>query len=763
MCWRHCRPAVTPPEHLLVMINEGPLRTHFQTTLNLLRHFGPGWVMFRLGYALRKRSGALRRTLPTTSWDEQPLERFVSDDRLAEPDEYESYRRDVDRRFFFDVSLRETVADQFKVWDAGQSGPVVIAEALKQGVFRFFEHHEINLGLPPNWHHNPITGDEFPRDRHWTEIGDFAAGDIKLVWEPNRFAWVYPLVRAYWRTGDESYPQLFWELLEDWKATNPPQQGINWKCGQEVAIRSMACCFALYGFADSPATTPQHIASLAQLMAVSAMRIEKNLSYALSQQNNHGITEATALWTIGLLFPEFQDSQRWTQLARHSLEQQTRNLIDDDGAFSQHSVNYQRVMLDACLWAIRLGEVNHQPFSEEMWEKVISAGDFLWQLQDESSGRLPRYGQNDGALLLPLTNCGADDYQPVIQATALLNGHRRHESGSWDEASFWLHGPNSLSASVKGETRQDWHGAAGGYQILRAESGHIATRAPRYMYRPAHADALHVDLWWRGVNVAIDAGTYSYNAAAPWNNPLAGTACHNTVMVDGRDQMDRVGRFLWLPWLSGQRTAYAKSSDGSLTYWEGTHDGYQRLSDPVRHSRGIVRIGTDHWLVIDSLSSRGEHDYQLHWLLPDLPYVEDETHSLLRMETSAGAYQVAVASPSSMAMSLIRADDASSQGWFAPNYSDRQPALSLVYETTGTNVVIATLLGPMGGGVTVSDDQIDITTTEWSCRVDLVGTGTSSKTFCREISVEGSLKDRLTLEKPQPGTSESLLNAPTSS
>ena len=33
-------------------------------------------------------------------------------------------------------------------------------------------------------------------------------------------------------------------------------------------------------------------------------------------------------------------------------------------------------------------------------------------------------------------------------------------------------------------------------------------------------DQLHLDLWWRGLNIAQDAGTYLYNADPPWDNPL---------------------------------------------------------------------------------------------------------------------------------------------------------------------------------------------------------------------------------------------------
>src|SRR5205085_9101233 len=163
----------------------------------------------------------------------------------------------------------------------------IISEQLAQGRLRYFERATIHTGFPPDWHRNPFTGERAPGDQHWSRIGDFDCGDIKVIWEPSRFGFAYALCRAYWRTGDESYVELFWRAAEDWRAKNPPQQGPNWKCGQETSFRLMAWCFALYAFLDARATTAARIAQLAQMIAVSAERIAANFDYALSQRNNH--------------------------------------------------------------------------------------------------------------------------------------------------------------------------------------------------------------------------------------------------------------------------------------------------------------------------------------------------------------------------------------------------------------------------------------------------------------------------------------------
>ena len=108
--------------------NEGSLKAPLNTTVHLLRHFGPGWLMFRLGYAFRQRSGVLRRTLPATSWEDQPLSSFLHDPALAKPQAFAEHRRCADQAFFFDASSAATCREVFAKWDASGAGPVEIAD-----------------------------------------------------------------------------------------------------------------------------------------------------------------------------------------------------------------------------------------------------------------------------------------------------------------------------------------------------------------------------------------------------------------------------------------------------------------------------------------------------------------------------------------------------------------------------------------------------------------------------------------------------------
>jgi hypothetical protein len=687
----------------------------------LLRFLGFKWLFRRLRYLFRLRSGIMRREIPATEWSNKMLGDFLSEPQIAEENTYLSYRRTCAPTFFFSPSDCFRFRAYFPGWDRDGKSPLAETRQISEGMFRFFGNTVAQLGFPPDWHNNSLTGQKVPAEQHWSSIGDFDYGDIRIIWEPSRLGFVFDLARAYWRTGDEYFSGLFWSLVEDWREQNPPQQGPHWKCGQEISFRVMALCFGLYAFRDSSETSPERVANLAQMIAVSGERIEANIGYALNQKNNHGISEGLGLWTIGTLFPEFRRADRWCEQGRQVLEKLARELIYEDGSFVQHSVNYHRLMLHDYLWVLRLAELFNKPFSEELKERVRLAGLWLYQIQDEYTGCVPNYGQNDGALILPLNNCDWRDFRPVVQAIHYLTtGTLCYQSGPWDEDLLWLFGPAALDASIVPPERRDFFAQDGGYFTLRSRDSFLFTRCASFKHRPGQADMLHVDLWWKGQNIALDAGTFSYNAPDPWNNPLAHTKYHNTVMVDCRDQMERVKKFLWLPWVSG-RVRYAQYSHGQgLSYWEGEHDGYACLSASVSYRRGIIRLPDEYWIVVDCLHSEGTHNYRLHWLLNDFSLGGEEGSEQLLLETDNGEYSMQIIASQKVGYTAHRADQFSPDGWQAPSYYCRKPAISIASEVKGDSAWFITGFGPGEWGMDLKDDTLFLSSNSWQSQIDLL-------------------------------------------
>src|SRR6185503_7196639 len=103
--------------------------------------------------------------------------------------------------------------------------------------------------------------------------------------------------------------------LSDWSVTNPPYHGPNWKCGQEASIRVMHLLVGAILLGQAHAPEP----GLVALVAAHLQRIAPTMSYAIGQQNNHGTSEAAALFAGGDFLARAGDARglRWSALGRH--------------------------------------------------------------------------------------------------------------------------------------------------------------------------------------------------------------------------------------------------------------------------------------------------------------------------------------------------------------------------------------------------------------------------------------------------------------
>lgn len=634
----------------------------------LLRYFGLGWVVFRIFYMVKIRSGFLQRILPAYRWSERPLSYWLRDGIPTSPEAYVKWRSENSGNFFFD-----NVPLDFPF--ATTSNVILQADGILRGSWQYFTQNTYDIGMPPNWHLNPLTGQSISATRHWTQISDFDAGDIKFIWEPSRFSAVFTLVRAYAINQDPKYAEAFWMLINDWAIHNPPQLGPNWKCGQEATFRIMAWCFGLYAFKDH--ATPEQITQLIEMIAAHGERIEKNISYARSQNNNHGVSEGVGLWTIGILFPEFKRSSHWSKIGKRGIEEEIRKQVFADGSYSQYSFNYQRVMLHNAIWALRLGELNSHRLSDEIYARVASSSKFLLRVMDNISGCVPNHGGNDSALVLPLNSCDPKDFRPLIQtAHYLLN--KELLFNDINEDIYWLFGSDALESPISDNTMEHLENLSaeiGGYYTLRTIDSWMMIRCGDYHARPHHADQLHIDFWWKGINICCDAGTYLYNGDPPWQNGLDATRVHNTVCVDNKDQMTKYSRFLWLDW------SYGKVRHHDAMYWEGMHNGYMRLDSPVTHRRAI-KCFDNFWIIVDKLTSESAHNFRLHWLAPFLPH--QLTDNGVVLETTQGKFYIYF----SGTPKCISADPTTIDGWRSTTYAHKEPALSLNTEQIYKNEVV---------------------------------------------------------------------------
>jgi hypothetical protein len=323
--------------------------------------------------------------------------------------------------------------------------------------------------------------------------------------------------------------------------------------------------FEKFGF-----VTEKDKKNVIKMIEVCYKKVLSNFFYAhRCMKNNHTFSEILGLiigaWCCG--------DEVGVKKANELLDVEIRNQFKSDGGFTQYSFNYHRFTLQIIECVYKISEKTGVKITEI--ERLKNSALLLYQVQNDD-GDVPNYGSNDGALIFPVTSCGYRDFRPVINTIyALIEGKRLYENGKYDEELLWFGSNEKLSYENINQRASIFSDS--GYYILRHDQGFLMTSLQNFKSRPAHMDQLHIDLWHKGINVLCDSGTYSY--ASELGKNLSSTIGHNTVKVDGVEQMNKVGAFLVTNW--------TKRKD--VEYTEERFKGTMISSNGYKHTRSIEK------------------------------------------------------------------------------------------------------------------------------------------------------------------------------
>jgi hypothetical protein len=566
-------------------------------------------------------------------------------------------------------------SEEMRYWlSRGVDHLISEADEIEAGYVRLFAGSPVRLNLEPASAQN-----------HWAQSGMQPPGDIKLVWEPARFGWVYTLGRAFQISADERYAAVFWRNFEVFQAANPVNCGPNWVSAQEVAMRMTALVFGGHVFQNSPESTPKRMTELTTAIIQHARRIPPTMVYARAQNNNHLISEALGLYLAGILLESWPEAAHWRKMGWKWLNWAFQNQINLDGSYIQHSLNYHRLMLHLALVADMAIRRCSLSWPDSTKKKLALATRWYIAMLDPVSGAAPNLGHNDGACLLPLHPGGFRDHRATAQAAALaFFGAPYFQSGSWDELSAWL------GLAIKPHALLDLPMDYPGMNRLGNREEWATLRAVKYHSRPAHADQLQVELWHNGENLVLDPGSYSYNLDTPWDNGLISARVHNAPVIDGEEPMQRAGRFLWLSWDQARWITLDSQSDRRILAAERL--GYQKIG--IRHKRELSWVQEGVWKVVDELGELNktslEHELQLNWLLPDGEWSMTDNGFMLSISNLNIHVETHVSVRNQPPMlRLVRAGQVVHgpegkfplHGWYSPTYLAKQPALSLLIQT----------------------------------------------------------------------------------
>ncbi len=596
-------------------------------------------------------------------------------------------------------------------WPDAEKRIVESADRIRAGQFDLLGRKGLQFGSPPNWLLEPVAGITTPL-AHWSRIdylNPVIAGDKKVVWELNRHQYFVTLGQAYWLTRDEKYADCFAEHLESWMDANPPKLGINWASSLEIAFRSIAWLWALQFFQNSAALTPLIFARALKFLHLNASHLETYLSTYFSP-NTHLTGEALGLFYLGNLLPEFREAERWRKIGKQILVDQLEHQVRADGVYFEQSSYYHRYTLDFYTHFLILCGSSKQSLEAIVEEKLKLLLDHLMYIT-RPDGTTPLFGDDDGGRLITLDSRPVNDFRAALSNGAALfdRGDYKFVAGGPAEETLWLLGVDGIKAyeNTRSEppASQSRAFADGGYYVMRdswnADANFLLFDCgPHGMMNSghAHADALAVGLSANGCSMLEDAGTFTYTGSHEERDAFRGSEAHNVLLVDGQPSSIPDGPFTWKS--TANSNARSWMSERRFDFIEGQHDGYKRLADPVVHTRSVLFLKNDYWLMRDQVAAADSHQLELRFHFaagsdPQLTPSRRANQSQLQVLASSLSHNAGL-DLVTFADGVWRRED----GWVSHSYGERESAPVWTYSAVSKgNTELITLLLPNAGTV----------------------------------------------------------------
>ena len=591
-------------------------------------------------------------------------------------------------------------AEPFLAWERRL---VASADAIAANRITFFDRVDQYLGDPPDWHRDFNAEKDAPRRLcNLLDYRDFdSAGDCKLVWEPNRHHQFVILARAWRVTRDERYARKVVELMCDWIEANPFGYGMNWKSALELGVRLINWVWALDLISDADVVSEDEWRKILQTVYLGMWESQRKFSRG-SSANNHLVGEVAGVFVASCYFPQMPHVAAWRDESQRILEREIRlQSFITDGCTAEHAFGYQFFVLQFYTNCLLAGERSGNPFSDDYRERLHRMYRFMADICADT-GRQPNFGDADDGYVLDLGE------RPIAAKQLIaVGGHVFDDAeiaaGVESESAFWMLGEHTMGQSAPATDRQSHAYEESGYFVMRAAATDSRPAARVFFdcaelgFGPiaahGHADCLSFSLAVAGREILVDPGTYDYFTYPEWRNYFRSTPAHNTVTVDGIDQSELLGPFIW-----GERAAARLiewSETDEFVRIVGEHDGYTRLPDPVVHRRSLTLFKQLGRIEIrDTLSARDTHKIQIHFHVAPRCAVERlaggavavrDDHAELTLRSDDGELEVVVAG------------EREKRGWVSDGYHRREPGHAILLETVAKGITELGISIEIGG------------------------------------------------------------------
>ena len=429
-------------------------------------------------------------------------------------------------------------------------------------------------------------------------------GDARTNWELNRHFQFALLAKAYYATGEEKYAKELEGLFLDWNKKNPFLHGISWTSVMEVAIRCIQWTIALAflrkkGYTANGALLMDMENGIKNMASYIAQHYSR-----YSSANNHLLVEATAIAYAGFAF----GNEVWMHIAIRILDEELMKQNYEDGVNKEMALHYQTFGMEAYALVMHLMKCYEMKIPET-WKRLMEKQcEFVaCSMVDET--KACEFGDNDEGKILDLEGGEICHYRYLLQLCSFVLGKRYNSFGQLSETISWLYSDSEIEILTQlplWKPLQSRTFEEGGYTFLRSNEGKVVIgidHAPLGFGSIAahgHADALSFQLYVDGKCILGDPGTYIYHCNIQKRNEYRRSCNHNTIWVDGQEQSQMMGAFLW------GKKAETKLIKSELTEVQDCIQAECIWQDGCKHNRTIRFDKRKSFVVEDSMMTPSE-------------------------------------------------------------------------------------------------------------------------------------------------------------
>ncbi len=563
-----------------------------------------------------------------------------------------------------------------KVYDLGDSELIEQADLLAEHRFLIGDEPEVIFGEKIDWKYNPTLD---PRAR-WTR-------------ELHRHRWWSVLAVAYQKTSDERYAREFVNVMIDWVKNNPPPPNKNegdvvWTL-MGVGMRCVIWTSAFPIFYRS-----EFFSDEAKLLMLRSLYDHAQYLALFKTENNHLLRESNGLAYIGVYFPEFRKAEHWRKIAFERLESALIEQVNTDGSHFEVSPAYQWLAVEEFQATLDLLKASNTTFNH------VDLSDYLAKMY-----RMLAYiSRPDGSM--PQLNDGFMEHKDLQLRQLVAAGNELNYQDIVYIATQGKEGSLPTKTSIEFEhaglyvMRSDWSEEA---RYLIFDCGPFG--GPH-----GHEDKLSIEVFAYGQPLIIDPGSYTYNVANPYRNFFVSSRSHNTLVVAGKSQIRRLNKKNLDPktclsepaqWKSCEAFDFVRAdySDGygDYEFWKQQKTGkHSSIVSNVVHTRCILFVKPDYWLMIDKVYSSEPLDYEI--LFHCAPNVNVEMQQNKSVDLCAGNawFSLIPLSQDRFDTDVSIGSETPIQGWYSDGRRNHKvPAPAIIFKLANSKTTIfATLLYP---------------------------------------------------------------------